>query len=221
MQCLPATGSCRSSSSAISINGCARRRPGTARASRVSSAISLPSGCGRRARAAADIARSPGSVGSPTESSSSPTSTASSMTIDTIVVDTWGWLALADDREPQHAAVRRLLHGLWDAGGAAVTTDYVLDETFTLVFRRLPFVRARRFVSILEAGQREGSLSCEWIGPQRFARATALRLRFRDKPRISFTDLTTMATMHELGLEAIVTADDHFRQVGLGFRTLP
>lgn len=30
-----------------------------------------------------------------------------------------------------------------------------------------------------------------------------------------------MATMHELRLVRIITADDHFRQVGLGFETLP
>jgi uncharacterized protein len=42
-----------------------------------------------------------------------------------------------------------------------------------------------------------------------------------DKPRISFTDLTTMIIMTELEVVDILTADVHFTHVGLGFRLLP
>jgi predicted nucleic acid-binding protein len=128
---------------------------------------------------------------------------------------------LADDREPRHAAVRRLLATLWQGGGIAVTSDYVLDEAFTLVFRRLPFTKARRFVTTFDLGEQEGSLQLERIASERFAEAKALRMRLRDKPLISFTDLTTMVLMRELRLTQIVTADDHFRHVGLGFELLP
>jgi predicted nucleic acid-binding protein len=138
-----------------------------------------------------------------------------------VLVDTWGWLALADAGERHHVAVRGALADIWGAGGHAVTTDYVLDETVTLVFRRLPFVRARRFIAVLDEAEQEGTLVHERIGVQRFTEAKALRLRFRDKPRISFTDLTTMVVMRELRLTRIITADDHFRQVGFGFITVP
>jgi len=138
-----------------------------------------------------------------------------------LVVDTWGWLALADDRERRHQQVRTVLVRLWQDGGVAVTTDYILDETFTLVFRRLPFVRARRFVTTLDRGEQEGALRLERILPDRFGRAKALRLRLRDKPKISFTDLTTMATMQELRLTRVLTEDEHFRHVGLGLELVP
>jgi predicted nucleic acid-binding protein len=145
----------------------------------------------------------------------------SSTAADLLLVDTWGWLALADAREPRHAAVRKLLANVWRAGGTVVTTDYVLDETFTLVFRRLPFVKAKRFVTALEEGEEDGSLQLERIVPERFARAKVLRLRYRDKPLISFTDLTTVVVMQELRITRIVTADQHFRQVGLGLDAVP
>jgi len=143
------------------------------------------------------------------------------MVAERLLVDTWGWLALADDREPRHPSVRRLLAGLWRGGGIAVTTDYILDETFTLVFRRLPFARARRFAAALEEGEAEGNLHLERIVPDRFVRTKALRMRLRDKPLISFTDLTTMVVMQEMRLTRIVTADAHFRHVGLGFEMFP
>lgn len=143
------------------------------------------------------------------------------MAAERLVVDTWGWLALADESEPRHAAVREILQGLWASGGRAVTTDYILDETLTLIFRRLPFARARRFMSTIEEGEADRSLEVERIVPDRFARAKALRLRFRNKPRISFTDLTTMVVMQELRVQRVVTADAHFRQVGLDFEPIP
>jgi uncharacterized protein len=143
------------------------------------------------------------------------------MNTDGVLVDTWGWLALADDREPRHRDVRALIQNTWRQGHAVLTTDYVLDETFTLVFRRLPFARAKRFVAIIESAEREGSLRVEAIGADRFARAKKLRLHFRDKPLISFTDLTSMVVMQELGMKRVITADDHFRHVGLGFEPQP
>jgi predicted nucleic acid-binding protein len=143
------------------------------------------------------------------------------MTAERLVVDTWGWLSLADDREPRHRQVRDVMAKLGRAGETAITTDYILDETFTLVFRRLPFARARRFMATLDQAERDGSLRVELVGGGRFAAAKALRVRFRDKPDISFTDLTTMAVMHELRLIRILTADEHFHHVGLGFQLLP
>ena len=48
-----------------------------------------------------------------------------------------------------------------------------------------------------------------------------MRLRYRDKPDISFTDFTSFVVMRELGLRDVLTADAHFAQAHLGFRRLP
>jgi len=143
------------------------------------------------------------------------------MVAERLIIDTWGWLSLADDREPRHREVREIVSQLAPAGESAVTTDYILDETFTLVFRRLPYARARRFVTTLDGAERDGSLAVEPVGAARFGDAKRLRLRLRDKPTISFTDLTTMVVMQDLGLTRILTADEHFRHVGMGFHLLP
>lgn len=59
------------------------------------------------------------------------------------------------------------------------------------------------------------------IDAQRFAQAQALRLKYLDKPQISFTDLTSMVVMNEFNIDRILTEDAHFIQVGLGFERLP
>ena len=67
----------------------------------------------------------------------------------------------------------------------------------------------------------QGYLHLEWISPSRFEEAKALRLKFDDKPRISFTDLTSMVVMKELGVRSILTDDDHFVQLGFDFEKMP
>jgi len=104
---------------------------------------------------------------------------------------------------------------------ALVTTDYVLDETITRLFAARPFTTAKRFVDGILESQKLGQVIIEWITAQRFRGAYDLRLRFRDKPRVSFTDLTSLIVMRELGIRDVLTADAHFNQAGFGFRTLP
>jgi predicted nucleic acid-binding protein len=48
-----------------------------------------------------------------------------------------------------------------------------------------------------------------------------LRRKYSDKPRISFTDFTSMVVMSELGITDVMTEDDHFLQVGMGFNKVP
>ena len=101
------------------------------------------------------------------------------------------------------------------------TSDYVLDETMTLLFRREVFEEAVRFVEAILSAAEQGRLIIERITSDRFANAWTLRQRFQDKPAISFTDLTSMVVMRELGINDVLTEDEHFDQVGMGFRRVP
>ncbi|MEW6419913.1 MAG: PIN domain-containing protein [Nitrospirota bacterium] len=138
-----------------------------------------------------------------------------------LFIDTWGWLVIHNKREPQHTDVNKFYRRFRAHGGAIYTTDYVLDETLTLLFRRLSFSVAGEAMSILDNAIKQGYLKLEWVSPQRFEKAKELRLRFQDKPEISFTDLTSMVVMKELDLISILTDDDHFIHVGMGFSKAP
>ena len=135
-----------------------------------------------------------------------------------LFVDTWGWLALADSRDPAHeqAVSERRSHA-----GALVTSDYVLDETITRLFSACPFSAAREFCGAILQAASSRSLHVERITPERFDAAYQLRLLYSDKPRISFTDLTSFVVMRELEIRNVLTADRHFAQVHLGFRCRP
>lgn len=143
------------------------------------------------------------------------------MATERLFVDTWGWLVLANDRDPAFRSVAGIRAAALDVRGAWVTTDYVLDETMTRLFAATPFARAKAFIGGIFEASRQGLLDIEHVTPDRFSAAWRLRVRHRDKPRISFTDLTSFVVMRELGLRSALTGDSHFEQVGMGFIRVP
>lgn len=139
----------------------------------------------------------------------------------TLFVDTWGWLVLEDRKDPEHTRVAQLYQDFRGHRGLAVTTDYILDETATLLFRRRPFSEAQRFIEGLLKAAETGYLLIQRITSERFQQAWQFRLRYRDKPDISFTDLTSFAVMREQKITEVLTNDRHFSQVNLGFIRVP
>ena len=135
-----------------------------------------------------------------------------------LFIDTWGWLVLEDIKDASHTAAARHYAESSKSGGNVVTTSYVLDETFTLLFRRRPFEEAATFAKGL---LRSPFIAVETVTPDQFRKAFDLRLAFRDKPDISFTDLTSMIVMRESRITDVLTGDKHFLQTGFGFRVLP
>ncbi|WP_375506632.1 hypothetical protein [uncultured Nostoc sp.] len=55
-----------------------------------------------------------------------------------LFIDTWGWLTLHDRNERYHQEATEAYQRAIAENGKIYTTDYVLDETITFFFRRLP-----------------------------------------------------------------------------------
>ena len=138
-----------------------------------------------------------------------------------LFIDTWGWIVLRNKREPMHTDLSKFYFSWRNQRGVSYTTDYILDETFTLLFRRLSFKEAKGSLDVIDLAIKEGYLRLERITAERFEKAKRLRIKFQDKPRISFTDLTSMVVMTEMGITSILTQDGHFIQVGMGFQKIP
>jgi len=141
--------------------------------------------------------------------------------VEPLFIDTWGWFQILSPRESKHDEVVQYFDAFLRRGGQAYTTDYVLDETLTLLFSRLAFQKALSRYEIIAEAREEAFLRVEWIGPARFEKGLQLRRKYDDKPNISFTDLTSMAVMDEMGLRDVLTGDAHFRHVGMDFRPRP
>lgn len=94
---------------------------------------------------------------------------------------------LGHRRDPQHEAVLGLYRELRSKGGPVCTSDYVLAETITLLYRREDFEEATRFVEGIIESAVTGFLRIEHVTPERFAAAWELRKRYHDKPRMDCT----------------------------------
>ena len=143
------------------------------------------------------------------------------MASDRVFIDTWAWLVLSNDRDPAFSAVSQMRAATAKRIGVWVTTDYVLGETITRLFPARHFAAASRYIEGILDASRLGFIDLEYITRERFMQAYQLRLRYHDKPRISFTDLTSFVVMRELRITQVLTGDAHFDHAGMSFVRLP
>lgn len=138
-----------------------------------------------------------------------------------LFIDTWGWLTLHNRQELKHEETVKFYKNFLNNQGNIYTTDYVLDETFTLFFKRLSSYQANLAMELLHKSFADKRFHLIFITADRFENTCKMRVKYSDKPFISFTDLSSMVIMQELGISLILTGDDHFHQVNLGFIKVP
>jgi predicted nucleic acid-binding protein len=132
-----------------------------------------------------------------------------------LFVDTAAWMAMADARDPLHPSSVRARDQWLEEGGILTTSNYVVDETLTLIRMRLGMSAAEGWWELVSQSPR---CKTEWITPDRAERAIRWFFKWGDQS-FSFTDCTSFAVMTELGIEKALTADYHF--VAAGFEILP
>ena len=131
-----------------------------------------------------------------------------------LFVDTAGWVACADEADPLHHQAVVARDGWLETDGVLLTTDYVADETLTLMRLRLGLDAAEAWWRQVDGSSR---LRWEFISVGRADKARTLFFRYRDK-RFSFTDCTSFAVMRELRLHEALTTDHHFAQAGFSLK---
>jgi predicted nucleic acid-binding protein len=124
-----------------------------------------------------------------------------------IFVDTGAWFAAAVPSDPEHAAASR-----WLAGNAEtlLTTDYVVDETLTLLRARGEGTRA---LLLGEAFFGARLAEVYRLSEADIASAWEVFRRFDDKGW-SFTDCTSKVVSERHNVRQAFAFDQHFRQFG-------
>ncbi|MEX2310022.1 MAG: PIN domain-containing protein [Pirellulales bacterium] len=92
-----------------------------------------------------------------------------------VFVDTWAWIALAVRDDQHHEAVKRQQAEFVAAGQRYVTTDYVVAELITQLYRLTGASKAETFVGALLAAIEAGTYRIERVSSQRFTAAWELR----------------------------------------------
>ena len=126
--------------------------------------------------------------------------------MNAVFIDTGGWMACADRADPAYASCRAARDSALEAGQTLITTDFVVDETLTLIRFRLGLSAAYAWWQQIDGS---GRLRWERVETDRFERARHLFFHYRDGDL--FTDCTSIA----------ITTDRHFHQVGFDVLPVP
>ena len=124
-----------------------------------------------------------------------------------IFVDTSAWYAQYTPRDAYHRSAAEF-H--LQNSEPLLTTDYVIDESLTLLKARGNYERARHF------GERvfNGTLATlVWIEPDNVEAAWKVFHSFRDK-QWSFTDCTSYVVLQRLGIETAFALTTIFGNLG-------
>ncbi len=129
--------------------------------------------------------------------------------------DSSAWLAFFDRSQPAHETIRREVGALSRHNLVIFVTDYVIDETLTLVL-----ARAGHSVAVMcgEWLLHSPSIHLVRIDENQWDSAWDLFRRYDDKD-FSFTDCTSFVVMEAYNLVDAFTFDRHFEQ--MGFRLWP
>lgn len=131
-----------------------------------------------------------------------------------IFVDTSGWAALLNQRDPQHVQAEELFHSIFNQNRELITTNYILLELLPLMTKRSK--DSRQFViTQIDKIHNISLLETIHIDEQHDAQAWALIRQYADKAW-SLADAASFVIMRELGIYEAITTDHHFEQAGFG-----
>jgi len=122
-------------------------------------------------------------------------------------VDSNVWFALYLGSDPNHIAATGWLTA---NNGRLITTDYVIDETLTLMRARGQNRKAVEFGTLVFAGN---LAVVHYLTPAEIASAWDVFRTYADKGW-SFTDCTSKVVMETLGITTAFSFDQHFHQFG-------
>lgn len=129
-----------------------------------------------------------------------------------LFVDTGAWYALVDKNDPDHKEAKRFLA---INKIPLLTTNFIFDETITLLRSRLGWNAAKEFGERLK---KSSFVSIIALKDEDEEKAWEIFLKYKDKD-FSYTDCTSFAAMERLRIDTTFSFDRHFKD--MGFKVAP
>jgi uncharacterized protein len=130
--------------------------------------------------------------------------------VERVFVDTSAFYALMIAKDSAHGQTVDALRDVRKGSTQWITTDYVMDESATLLNARGHHSKA---IEILDLAGKSRALQIEWMDSQRFFKVRSLFAKYRDQG-FSFTDCFSFVLMRELKISKVLTKDAHFGVMG-------
>jgi len=129
---------------------------------------------------------------------------------DTIFIDTGFFKALVDGEDDFNRQAKKIWQKLEEEKTDLVTSNYVIDETLTVIRIKCGLKKALKFRDLLA----ENSQILKIIRVTVADEAGAWQWFIKNWSKLSFTDCVSFAVMKRLGLRRAAAFDDHFQRVG-------
>lgn len=126
-----------------------------------------------------------------------------------VFLDTSFFKGFVDERDDFHKVAVEIYRKFGEDKSGLVTSNYVLDETITLIRVKCGVDRVKSFRGVLAR-----------LDPLKVVRVMvddekkAWDWFWNDWSKLSFTDCVSFAVMRRLGLKKAATFDDHFTKAG-------
>ncbi len=130
-----------------------------------------------------------------------------------IFVDTGAWAALNNKRDRLHSDAAAENKKLLDERCFYITSDYVLDETYTLLLYDTGHKRAVEFGKEIRFLHKKKKIGIVNVTEILLENAWNLFVKYSDK-EFSFTDCTSFAIMDQMNIKEVFSFDRHFEQYG-------
>jgi len=127
-----------------------------------------------------------------------------------IFLDTSAFLAVENRKDEYHKSALTFRDSLLESKESLITSDYVLDESYTIMRLRAGH---KITVEFGETIQSTGLIEIKYMTREILLQAWQIFKNFADK-EFSFTDCTSFAVMESLQIKTAFTFDDHFKQYG-------
>lgn len=123
-----------------------------------------------------------------------------------VLVDTSAFCALSIPKDKNNSRAKLLHHQLQERKAILYTSDYVLDEVYTLLKTRDCHTAAIRFMDEIS----KSHIAILRMFDDIEQAAKTIFRKFDDK-KLSFTDCTSFAFINHLNIDAVFAFDEHFR----------
>lgn len=123
-----------------------------------------------------------------------------------VFIDTSAFCALTIPKDQHNLKAKSLYNQLKEDKAFLSTSDYVLDEVYTLLKTRGSHRTSVDFMDQIN----KSHIILLRVTEEVEENTKVIFRRFEDK-RLSFTDCTSFALINQFGIEAVFAFDEHFR----------
>ncbi len=133
--------------------------------------------------------------------------------MEKLFIDTGGWVALNNKKDKHYKDAVKANRDFLDSGFFYVTSDFILNETYTLLRFDVGHKRAVEFGYEIKDLQKNRKIHVFPINQVVLDKAWEIFEKYSDKD-FSFTDCTSFAIMEMLKINNAFSFDKHFGQYG-------